>query len=275
MWWWSRDQRVLSLNLIPQNDESIDLYILPRAVVFLHYRSFFYQNWCIISEFDYYHSGVEGRTKMFQNGLISLVFWWQDKSYSGQNLRSILSLVGTFFFTTRTVFPISIQWGFSFVKPRGLISNQPLLLKRTQSPGVALAWFRIKMCRVPLSLWSELSYFAPKISYLFFYRRLIYCSICKLGSFLDWKWEKIKILQNSLMQFKLSWLFSQKKPQIFFGQFHTKSATVLSIVKLQRFSKRCRHYTHFVLFYFLQRWINNLWKICVFLSEKSWKIKVW
>ena len=48
------------------------------------------------------------------------------------------------FFTTRTVFPISIQWGFSFVKPRGLISNQPLLLKRTQSPVVALTWFRIK-----------------------------------------------------------------------------------------------------------------------------------
>ena len=185
-----------------------------------------------------------------------------------------MSLAGIFFSTTRSVFPTSIQWGFSFVKPRGLISNQPLLLKRTQSPGVALAWFRIKMCRVPLSLWPELSYFAQKISCLFLYRRLIYCSICKLGSFLDWEWEKIKILQNSSMQFKLnSWLFSQKKPQFFFGQFHTKSATVLSIVKLQRFSKRCRHYTHFVLFYFLQRWINNLWKICVFLSGKKLKNK--
>ena len=171
MWLWSRDQQVLCLNSSewweywpihpPQNCCITSLQKFLKMV-------FFYQNWCIISEFDYYHSGVEGRTKMFQNGLISLVFWWQDKSYSGQNLRSILSLAGIFFSTTRSVFPTSIQWGFSFVKPRGLISNQPLLLKRTQSPGVALAWFRIKMCRVPLSLWPELSYFAPKISCLFF-----------------------------------------------------------------------------------------------------------
>ena len=56
-----------------------------------------------------------------------------------------MSLAGTFFSITRSVFPTSIQWGFSFVKPRGLISNQPLLLKRTQSLAVALAWFRIKI----------------------------------------------------------------------------------------------------------------------------------
>ena len=137
----------------------------------------------MISEFDYYHYGVGKQTEVFQNSLISLVFWWQDKSYSGQNLRSILSLAGTFFFYHTFSFSTSIQWGFSFVKPRGLISNQPLLLKRTQSPGVALAWFRIKMWRVPFSLWPDLSYFTQKLSYLFFYRRLIYCSIRKLGSF--------------------------------------------------------------------------------------------
>ena len=68
------------------------------------------------------------------------------------------------FFTTSTVFPISIQWGFSFVKPRGLISNQPLLLKRTQSPAVALAWFRIKITM------DRIVKFCPKYIRLFVFQ---------------------------------------------------------------------------------------------------------
>ena len=141
-------------------------YLLPRTNVFPHYRN-------SLPKFMHYHGIPEttiimvwrGELKFFfQNCLISLVFWWQDKSYSGQNLRSILSLAGTFFFTTCTVFPISIQWGFSFVKPRGLISNQPLLLKRTQSPAVALAWFRIKITM------DRIVKFCPKYIRLFVFQ---------------------------------------------------------------------------------------------------------